>query len=500
MGLLVRPGFDVARTELSRASFISENRWLWRLGWLPWQLSALSDVILSIVLLQWVRAQRHAAAIKWATAGLVLNLAASIPEQICEAILVTGHVGLADQAVSDSVALADFVDQERRMFAVASIWSGFVYVLMTLAWHRTLCLMAGVTGWFVGFAGRAVLVSLAALSILAGLAAIQFRTDWTSPVLVGLVAAVGFGGMSLWSLAAADLAGRPGHSEPEDASLHEVRWPTGRRFGFLDGVVASTGLRDLGRLLPFVPLRSDIEDVVYLNWLVPSADAQAVLPKPLMCNDLGGMTAVSILTYRHGHFGPAIFGPLRKLMPSPNQSNWRLYIEPVPASGERDAVYFVKTVLDSVPHVMGAHLVADGLPVHMAQSVRHIRDSDTITSMVDPGGGSAPGLTSVVTEGGPTQLAEAWATRFVDWHSAVRYLVEQNRALFIDADAGSVYESQIDIPMEHKSILPVSITSCEIDGLPAELLPKGKNSSLFGFLVPAVRLDALRESAVGPIA
>lgn len=499
MALLVRPGFDVARTDLERATFISENRWLWRLGWLPWQLSALSDVIFSIFLIQWVRARQQSAALKWAIAGLGLNLAASIPEQISEAILVTGHVGLADQATTNPEALQDFADQERFLFGVASVWSGFVYVAMTLAWHRALSLTAGVTGWFDGFAGRVVLIALVALSALAGLAAIQVTTDWTSPVLVAVVAAVGFLGMCLWSLAAADLAGQPGHIRAQDASLHDVRWPADRRFSFVANIVASTGLRDLGRLVPFMPLRSDIEDVVYLNWLVPTTAAQGVLPKPLVCDDLDGMTAVSILTYRHGHFGPSIFGPLRKLMPSPSQSNWRLYIEPVPASGERDAIYFFKTALDSIPHVMGAHLVADGLPVHLAQRVEHTRASDTITSLVDPGGGSAPGLRSVVTEDDQGQLPPAWQGRFSDWESAVHYLVEQNRALFIDADAGSVCESQIHIPMEHKTIVPVTITSFEIDGIPAELLPQDQNSTLLGFVVPSVRFDALRESPVGPI-
>ena len=75
--------------------------------------------------------------------------------------------------------------------------------------------------------------------------------------------------------------------------------------------------------LPFVRLESDVVEVVYLNWLVPSALAAPHVPPGVTLHERNGQTILTVLTYRHGHFGPAMLGPLRKLFPSPLQGNWR---------------------------------------------------------------------------------------------------------------------------------------------------------------------------------
>jgi hypothetical protein len=62
-------------------------------------------------------------------------------------------------------------------------------------------------------------------------------------------------------------------------------------------------------LLPFPRLRSDVGDVLYLNWLVPADSLEARLDEKLRVRRFGDRTVLSILVYRHGHFGPRLLGP-----------------------------------------------------------------------------------------------------------------------------------------------------------------------------------------------
>ncbi|ARU05761.1 hypothetical protein CCO03_14665 [Comamonas serinivorans] len=98
--------------------------------------------------------------------------------------------------------------------------------------------------------------------------------------------------------------------------------------------------------LPFMTLASDVHDVVYLNWLVPVAAAQSLAPPGLTLWQQGGWTPFTVLSYRHRHFGPAALGPLRRLCPSPRQSNWRLYLADLESDSAR-------------PHSAEPHLALD---------------------------------------------------------------------------------------------------------------------------------------------
>ena len=47
MAVLLLPGLPSGGTadDLARIRYVAAHPWLWRLGWLPWQLTALSDVL-----------------------------------------------------------------------------------------------------------------------------------------------------------------------------------------------------------------------------------------------------------------------------------------------------------------------------------------------------------------------------------------------------------------------------------------------------------------------
>src|SRR5688572_26868813 len=52
MALLLLPGMPGGGTasDADRVAYIANRPWLWRLGWFPWQLTALSDVLLGLAL------------------------------------------------------------------------------------------------------------------------------------------------------------------------------------------------------------------------------------------------------------------------------------------------------------------------------------------------------------------------------------------------------------------------------------------------------------------
>ncbi len=523
MALMVQPGFDVALPAADRAAYVAEHPWIWRLGWLPWQLSALSDVLISMTLILWLCTRSNRLAWKWALAGLAFNLAASIPEQVGEWQLVTSHIGTATRASQSVSNLELFAQEQNSLLSVVGVWGGFVYLFMTLAWHRALRLGAGIEGWWSGFSGKLVGFLSLALFILAVLTAGQVWLDWEPTLAITVFAGVGFLAVCLWAFVAADLAGQLHHSYPwalgsstvagstvagPDAAHHLV-WPTMGPVSLLAGVLNSRGVRDMTRILPFVKMRSDIHDVVYLNWLIPTEQAQGVLPHPLRCDDLDGLTAVSVLTYKHGSFGPRFLGPLRKMFPSPSQTNWRLYVQPDDSRRAQDSIYFFSTALDSTPHVVGSRLGSDGLPAHRVKTIEHthtggprpIGESNpingpmqTIRTVIDPGRGSGPRLLATTVDSQAKTLSPAWGERFANWDSAVSYLVEQNASVVVDQGAGVVRESVIAIAVQLKQIRSAIVTELEVSAIPACLLPNATDlSSVLTFVLPEVTLDSIRE-------
>src|SRR3954447_11850263 len=50
------PGDGGVAEDLRRVAYISTGPWTWRLGWFPWQVTALADLVLGVALLwtSWV--------------------------------------------------------------------------------------------------------------------------------------------------------------------------------------------------------------------------------------------------------------------------------------------------------------------------------------------------------------------------------------------------------------------------------------------------------------
>ena len=512
LGLLVlplwlQPGLDAGVPLLERARYIAAHPWLWRAGWNVWQLCALSDVLVTLWLAWWAWGQSRRVRC-WGGAALLCNIAAVIPEQWAEWRLVVACPAMAQQALSNDAALASFAEAERWSVIMTGVCGNSGYVLMTIAWFMALSSaqrrgrrhFAAVTTF------ASLLFVLSSVAVVIGLRTGQ---NYTWPVMFSSGPA--FVALIPWAmLAAHHLSLSSGRPVAEDDHLHAVNWSPHGIARWLAPIAASHGLRDLFRPMPTLVMGSDISDIVYLNWLVPAAAAQQWLPAPLHVHDLQGMTVLSILSYRHGSFGPVRLGPLRRLFPSPAQSNWRLYLahpdtEP---RAERDAIYFIHTAFDNAPLATAARLLADGLPAQVPTTMLHQRRGRQLETRITTHPEQPAQLHVIVEEdvlveedviveesGDPDHaisLPAAWAAHFRDTEEALRYLVEQNRAVAVDGARGEVFESAIAIPIDIGTIRPATVKHVEapwLDGLIGNAAP-------FAFVVPAVSFRALGERSI----
>lgn len=242
--------------------------------------------------------------------------------------------------------------------------------------------------------------------------------------------------------------------------------------------------------LPFPVLRSDVEDVVYLTWMVDARAARALLPAGLRVWERNGLTPLTVLTYRHGHFGPALAGPLRRLFPSPLQSNWRLYLDgPLPPGAPANTVWFLENMMDSGAYVAATRLFSDIMRTHRPARFTH----DRAGTRIEPGAGSAPALAYAMAPGAQPVLPPAFAEAFGSWDAAVAMLACQDAALGWSARLGKLVLSHIDLPIPLGAVEPLvpagSVACSLLDSLPAAGEP-------LCFLVPEVSFRVLSESVL----
>ncbi len=166
-----------ATHDLFRMQGITAHAWRWRLGWLPWNFSALADLFLSYALVRTAAVPRAAA---WT--ALLLTVTAIIPDQIAEILWVTRGVEIARAA--DLQAYRAF---EAWIFPLTAGWAAGLYTLAAIAWsvglagarlwsHGLTIFSCGLWALFV-FASAALLLPEAirpAQSIVAGATALAF--------------------------------------------------------------------------------------------------------------------------------------------------------------------------------------------------------------------------------------------------------------------------------------------------------------------------------------
>ncbi len=511
MLLFIQPGLDFAATAQQRVEYVATHPWMFRLAWIPWQLTAASDLAVSATLVWYLLAIRNRTtslnlALAAAILSVPLTITAMIPEQIAEAYLVSGYPALAQQAVADgpgSAAMQQFAAEERAALVMTGLCGNTGYTCMAIMWLAATFLAAPASWqrWLFAMVGLVSCVGFAGASVVLWRSVNAMGADGVYPAaeLLVLCNGVGFGLLIPWMVWMAALLGDGHHHRypAADARLHTLRWP--RKTVISLAPVPTAGARDVARLnnllIPVPILASDITGVVYLNWLVPVERVAPLLPPPLKPHRFGDLTFITVLTYQHHYFGPLLAGPLRRLCPSPTQSNWRFYLHPESDVAPRDGIYFFATCLGHPLLTIASRLMADGLPAHYPASLKHEVDGNIYETNIDPGGGSAPDLYAKVealpAETHHRKLPPGLAGHFSSWEEAARYLVEQNRAVGVIPGHGRVYQSNIKIPIDVATILPAQV----IGSIKSELLePLIEGCEPFAFVVPNVPFQATGEN------
>jgi len=130
MVLFLLPGMPGGGVEdvAARAAYVAGHPWRWRLGWLGWQLTALSDVVLGIALVKTRWIPRVPAILT-----LLATLVAIVPDQGGQALWITIGVDLAREAVRSGSATA-YLRFESGIFPIIAGWGATLYTVGALGW------------------------------------------------------------------------------------------------------------------------------------------------------------------------------------------------------------------------------------------------------------------------------------------------------------------------------------------------------------------------------
>ena len=305
-----------------------------------------------------------------------------------------------------------------------------------------------------------------------------------SALVIGAATAIGFNCMALWFILVMEVVLRRSRLDELFGRMASWRHPRHDLMGAaLTAVGNSRFLRYVGELFPSVTMVSDIEDVIYVNYLVDAKLLEPLVPLGLELQRLGpskNYALFTVLTYRHGHFGPKFLGSLRRHMPSPVQSNWRIHVRD--ASGI-EGIFFVATVVNSSALALGGRLLADGVPMHIAEFATVTAGGDgKFNVTLVPGDGSAPDIVANLEPCAKPVFTEGWLECFGDFESFLSYCVPQDRAISGQPWYQQITRQEINlgIPLSECEPLEGNIRSRTIDQL------LGRSAKPICFRVPKV--------------
>lgn len=469
MALLLLPGMPGGGVDdtQARMRYMADHPWLWRLGWLPWQLTALSDVMIGLGLLRAAWIPRMPA-----VATMIATIAAVVPDQSGQICWMTRGLELA--RAGDPVA---YLAYESRIFEWTAVWGGTLYTIGALGW--TWCFSAAGT-WSRPLSALSMVLWPLFFYVNAG--PLLPRAWAPSGSLVAAGNGAGFVLLQVWFILAAEQVMR--RSRPVASQGRQAPW---RHPGGLQGRIAellanSWFLRGLAEVLPVPALESDITDVIYVNYLVEAGRLAPLAPEGLELRKTpGGRWSVfTFLTFRHGHFGPRAAGPLRRLLPSPIQTNWRIHVRD-PRTG-KEGIYFVTNAITGTLHALAARLMSEGMPMHVPASAELRADGGTVTLRLDSGRGSAPDVQAELRRLPCPPESGPWSAAFGSWTEMLAFIVPQDRALSTQPWRGLVTRQEIhlDIPLEACEPLEGMVDSRAASAIVGDAQP-------FCFRVAAVR-------------
>ncbi len=411
------PGPGLPTPEL-RLATITAHPLLWHFGWLPWHLCALSDLALSSALLtaRWI--PKRASTITFG-----FTIAAFAIEQYYETLWDAGapHYNPAAYAIFEHHVYFEVCVVAATLYAFMAVgWSWSLSFAPD--WTRTLTVLSCVVWPVLLFAASAPLLAPAVL---------------VPQALIDLGNKVGFVLMTIWFILALEAVLRRTRVTEPFGRMSAWRAPRPGILGWLCELIANSRfLQYAAEFAPRLAMASDIRDVVYINYLVEADRLQPLVPEGLELQTLGDgrYALLSVLTYKHGAFGMDILGKLRRpLMPSPLQSNWRIYVRE-PHTGVTGVSFFANAISSTATALIARILsrgVSMDVPAQMSLSV------DPATSCVirqRGGQGSAYDLDATLHLSDERPLPPgAWSICFATYADFLAHCIPQNTALSVQS-------------------------------------------------------------------
>jgi hypothetical protein len=451
--LPMMPGGPTADDRVRMAA-IALHPTAWRLGWLPWGLTAASDVAVGLAIVAWRRVPRARA---WA--ALLLTCAAVVPDQLAQVRWVTRGVELARQG-----NLGAYLGFEHDVFRLTGGWAAVLYTASAVAWCAC---FAGAGAWSPSLTR----LSVPLYAVFAVVAAAPLLPEGMALPSWSVAAgnALCFVGLEAWLLLVLEQTARLARPDTRTGRHAPWRAPRSRAGARLLDLAANS--RALHRLLGLVPtpqMRSDIRDVVYVNYLVAAERLAGLVPEGLELQRLGpdgAWAMMTFLTYRHGHFGPRLAGPLRRLFSSPVQSNWRIYVTD-PRTG-RQGISFLTTAVTTRLHALGGRLMSQA-PMHLLARAEVTRQEDgRMRVLLEPAGGSGPDAELDLRPAPGFALPPPWDACFADARAMLAYAVPQDRAMSTEPWRRCTTREEIDlgIPLDACEALEGSVRSRAAEAL-----------------------------------
>lgn len=241
--------------------------------------------------------------------------------------------------------------------------------------------------------------------------------------------------------------------------------------------------------LPYLRLESEVKDIVYINWLIDYDTAKALCSPSTALININGKTLLTALTYRHGHFRPSVFNGIKRLFPSPLQSNWRFYLRSVEDKPVDNAVLFIKNMMNSLLFTVGTRLSSDAMFTHYPLVFTHTKTDNRYTTRIDAGLSNSPDLHSVCRTANELTIPQDLLDYFGSSSTVLAYLCLQDTAYTEVAELNGLCKADISLPIDTNEVIPLSIETLHC----AWLQKMTQDAPAFAFVVPKVHFKILGE-------
>jgi len=246
----------------------------------------------------------------------------------------------------------------------------------------------------------------------------------------------------------------------------------------------------------YLKLRSDIEEVIYLNWLIPKERITSLIPKNVKVQEHDGFVVFTCLIYKHKNFAPLLFGPFRKFFGSPYQSNWRLYIDypKKHKSNNEGTILFIKNILSSINYTIGSRLMSNILQSQCAKEINMINDHNSGRAEIISGEANLPSLSFKYTEKSAWEIGKNFGEVFKDSLDLIHAICYQEFAVTELPIHGYLCKGEINLQFNENDIKPIELTELIGD----EFKEWIQGCDFVGFKIPHVRFTTLGETIIRP--